>query len=112
MPRRTSRAPEDGRLAEASASRKARWLLAAAIGLPVISMTAYLLWIWPRPRGNSLLAAIGPYLASLLTGLPFAWALIRRFGRWWLLPAAMVGGFVLLWFYALAVLCGVRGTCL
>ena len=91
---------------------KARWSLPAAIGLPFITMTVYLLWVWPRPRGNSLLATIGPYVVSLLTGLPFAWGLTRPSGRWWLLLAAFVSGFVLLWIYALAVLCVVRGVCL
>jgi hypothetical protein len=91
---------------------KDRWSLATAIGLPFMVMTAYLLWVWPRPRGHSLLAEIGPYVVSLLTGLPFAWGVTRRSGRWWLLVAAFVSGFVLLWIYALAVLCGVRGVCL
>lgn len=91
---------------------KTRWSLAAAIGLPFIAMTAYLLWVWPRPRGNSPLAVMGPYVVSLLTGLPFAWGLTRRSGWWWLLLAAFVIGFVLLWIYALAVLCVVRGVCL
>ncbi len=89
-----------------------RWSLVAAIGLPLIAMTAYLLWLWPWPSGNSLLAVVGPYVVSLLTGLPFAWGLARRSGRWWLLLAAFVLGFVVLWIYALAVLCGVRGVCL
>jgi hypothetical protein len=91
---------------------KERWYLAATIGLPLITITAYLLWLWPRPRGTSVLADLGPYLVSLLTGLPFAWALTRGPGRAWLLFAFLGGGFVLLWFYALAVLCGARGVCL
>ena len=89
-----------------------RWFLAAAIGLPLAAMTAYLLWIWPLPRGTSVLAEAGPYLLSLLTGLPFAWSLARRSGRMPLLLAFLLGGFLLLWLYALAVLCGVRGVCL
>lgn len=86
--------------------------LAAAIGFPLIAMTAYLLWIWPRPRGNSMIAETGPYVLSLITGLPFAWSLTRRSGRWVLLLAFLAGGFVLLWLYAFMVLCGVRGVCL
>lgn len=91
---------------------KRRWLWAAAIGLPVLTMTVYLLWVWPRPRGTSLLAEVGPYVVSLVTGVPFAWRLTRRAGRWWLLLAGLVVGFALLWIYAAAVLCGVRGVCL
>jgi hypothetical protein len=91
---------------------KDRWALAAAIGLPLIAITAYLLWLWPRPRGTSVIAETGPYILSLLTGLPFAWSLTRRSGREALLVAFLAGGFILLWFYALAVLCGVRGVCL
>ncbi len=89
-----------------------RWYLAATICLPLITLTAYLLWLWPRPHGTSLPAELGPYLFSLLTGLPFVWALSRGPGRPWLLLAFLAGGFVLLWFYAVAVLCGVRGVCL
>lgn len=91
---------------------KDRWALAAAIGLPLIAMTAYLLWVWPRPRGSSVIAQTGPYVLSLLTGLPFVWSLARGSGRGLLLLAFLAGGFVLLWLYALAVLCGVRGVCL
>jgi hypothetical protein len=86
--------------------------LAATISFPLITVTAYLLWVWPRPHGTSLLAEVGPYGLSLLTGLPFAWALGRRRGRAWFLIAYLAGGFVLLWLYAVAVLCGVRGVCL
>ena len=89
-----------------------RWYLTATISLPLITITAYLLWLWPRPHATSLLAEVGPYLLSLLTGLPFAWILSRGPGRAWLLLAFLAGGFVLPWFYALAVLCGVRGVCL
>jgi hypothetical protein len=91
---------------------KERWALAAAVGLPLLAMTAYLLWVWPRPRGNSVIAQTGPYVLSLLTGLPFVWSLTRRPGRGLLCLAFLAGGFVLLWLYALAVLCGVRGVCL
>lgn len=89
-----------------------RWALAAAIGLPFISMTAYLLWVWPRPRGTTFMAETGPYVLSLLTGLPFVWRRAGRGGRWLLVPAFLAGGFVLLWIYALAVLCAARGVCL
>lgn len=91
---------------------KDRWALTATIGLPLIAMTAYLLWLWPRPRGTSVIAETGPYILSLLTGLPFAWSLTRRSGRKAILLAFLAGGFVLLWLYALVVLCGVRGVCL
>jgi hypothetical protein len=75
-------------------------------------MTAYLLWVWPGPKGNSLVAQAGPYLLSLLAGAPFVWSLTRRSGRAVLMVAYFLGGFVLLWLYALAVLCAVRGVCL
>ena len=91
---------------------KRRWELAAAIGLPLATITAYLVWVWPWPRGSSLMAETGPYVLSLLTGLPFAWRLTGRAGRTAILLAFLGGGFILLWLYALAVLCGVRGICL
>ena len=91
---------------------KDRWYLAATIGLPLVTITGYLLWLWPRPRSTSLLAEVGPYLVSLLTGLPSAWILNRGPARAWLLLTFLGGGFVLLWFYAVAVLCAVRGACL
>jgi hypothetical protein len=91
---------------------KSRWKLAAAVGLPLLAMTAYLLWLWPLPRGTSLGAETGPYILSLLAGLPFAWSLAPRSGRAMVLLAFLVGGFILLWIYALAILCGVRGVCL
>lgn len=80
--------------------------------LPLLTMTAYLLWVWPRPRGNSFAAATAPYLLSLLAGLPFAWSLTGRAGRGLLLLAFLLGSFVLSWLYALVVLCTVRGVCL
>lgn len=95
-----------------SRSVRNRWALAATIGFPLIAMTAYLLWIWPRPRGNSLIIETGPYVLSLLTGLPFAWSLTGRSGRWVLILVFLAGGFVFLWLYALVVLCSVRGVCL
>jgi hypothetical protein len=91
---------------------KDRWALVAAIGLPLTAITAYLLWVWPLPRGSSVIAETGPYVLSLLMGLPFAWSLTRPSGRAAILLAFLAGGFVLLWLYALAVLCGVRGICL
>ena len=57
-------------------------------------------------------AQTGPYLLSLLTGLPFAWSLTSRRGRPFLVLAFVVGGFVLLWLYALPLLCTARGVCL
>lgn len=89
-----------------------RWYLAAMIGLPLITSTVYLLWIWPRPHGTSLLAQVGPYLLSLATGLPFAWLLSRGPRRVWLVLAFLAGGYAILGIYAIAVLCGVRGVCL
>lgn len=91
---------------------KDRWLLAATIGFPLLTITAYLLWIWPSPHGTSVVAELAPYLVSLLTGLPFAWAGARGRGRAWLILAYLGGGFVVLWVYAVLVLCGVRGVCL
>jgi hypothetical protein len=93
-------------------SRGERWRLAGMIGLPVLSLTGYLLWLWPRPQGTGFLAEVGPYLASLLLGLPFAVSLARGPGRALVLLAYVVGGFVTLWVYALIVLCGLRGVCL
>lgn len=93
-------------------STRDRWYLAAATGLPVISLTIYLLWIWPRPRGTSIIVELCPYLISLLTGLPFAWILSRERRRMALVALYLVAGLVLLWWYAAAVLCGVRGACL
>lgn len=91
---------------------KDRWSLAAMITLPLMTITVYLLWLWPRPHATSVFAEIAPYLVSLLTGLPFAWILTGGRGRVWLLLTFLGGGLVLLWIYALAVLCGVRGVCL
>lgn len=93
-------------------SGKERWALAAAAGLPLAAMTVYLLWLWPWPPGASALAQAGPYLVSLLTGLPFVWHLTRRAGRLPLVLAFLAGGFIALWIYALALLCAVRGRCL
>jgi hypothetical protein len=86
--------------------------MAGMIGLPLVAMTVYLVWIWPRPSGTSALAQTGPYLLSLLTGVPFAWSFAGGPRRVWHLFAYLCGGFVLLWIYAVAVLCGVRGVCL
>jgi hypothetical protein len=98
--------------ARSAVTGKCRWYLAASISLPLIAMTIYLLWIWPRPHGTSALAQVGPYLLSLLTGLPFVWGITGGPRRGWLLFTYLCGGFVLLWIYALAVHCGVRGVCL
>lgn len=89
-----------------------RRYLAAMIGLPLIAITAYLFWVWPAPAGTSLWAEVGPYLLSLLPGLPFAAILARRPGMVWILPVFFGAGLVVLWVYAAAVLCGVRGVCL
>lgn len=90
---------------------KHRWELAAAIGLPLVALTAYLIWVWPRPRGTSIGADLAPYVVCLLLGLPFVWPLARA-GRGWLVPVYLLVEFVGLWFYAVMVLCGVRGVCL
>ena len=89
-----------------------RWALAAAIGVPLAVMTAYLLWVWPRPAGSSIVAQTVPYAVSLLMGVPFVLLLTRRSGHAWILLLYLAGGFALLWIFALAVLCGVRGVCL
>lgn len=87
------------------------WPLVGMIVCPLAAMTIYLLWLWPRPSGTSLLAETAPYLISLLTGVPFVPAVAR--GRRALsLILYLAVGFVLLWIYALAILCGIRGVCL
>lgn len=83
-----------------------------ALGLPLLTMTAYLLWVWPWPPGASAAAQTAPYLLSLLTGMPFAWGLAGRRARWAVLLVFLLLGFVALWLYALLVLCLVRGMCL
>ncbi len=92
--------------------RKPGWRVAGMLGFPTITLTAYLLWIWPRPAGTSLFAEVGPYFISLLTGLPFALGVMHRPHRMVLILAFFVVGFVVLWLYALLVLCLVRGVCL
>jgi len=82
------------------------------LGFPIITLTAYLLWVWPRPAGTSLFAQVGPYFISLLTGLPFALGLTGGRHRITLVLAFFVVGFVLMFFYAVAVLCGIRNVCL
>jgi hypothetical protein len=49
-----------------------------------------------------------------MTGLPFAWLLCRERerGRIAFVLLFLVVGFVLLWWYAVAVLCAVREVCL
>lgn len=93
-------------------TRQNRLALVAAIGLPIITITVYLRWVWPRPHGTSVMAQTGPYVLSLLTGLPFAWSLTRRSGRLPLMLTFLVAGFALLWLYALVVLCALRDVCL
>jgi hypothetical protein len=92
--------------------RKSGCRLAGMVGLPILTLTAYLLWIWPRPGGTSLFAEVGPYFISLLTGLPFALGFARGPLRILLIPAFFAVGFVVLWIYAVIVLCGVRNVCL
>jgi hypothetical protein len=91
---------------------KRKICLAAMVVLPLTLHTGYLLWIWPRPEGMSLLAQVGPYAVSLLSGLPFAACLARPRTRLLRLSAFVVVGFAFLWIYSLAVLCAVRGVCL
>jgi hypothetical protein len=88
------------------------WPLVGMIAFPFVAMTIYLLWVWPRPSGTSFLAQTGPYFLSLLTGAPFVLSLARGIGRVLSILAYLAVGFVLLWLYALAILCGVRGVCL
>ncbi|MFZ0107211.1 MAG: hypothetical protein WAK92_10140 [Thiobacillus sp.] len=92
--------------------RKRGWRAAGMLGFPLITLTAYLLWVWPRPAGTSLFAEVGPYFISLLTGLPFALGLARGPHRIALVLAFFVLGFVAMFFYAVAVLCGIRNVCL
>lgn len=91
---------------------KLRLRLAGMVGLPILTVTVYLLWIWPRPTGTSVFAEVGPYFISLLTGLPFALGVTRGPRRIVLVLAFFVLGFVVLFFYAVAVLCGIRNVCL
>lgn len=90
------------------------FLIAGMMAAPLAAMTIYLLWIWPRPRGVSVLAELAPYGVSLLLGVPFAvaYARRRRTRAAILLATYLIVGFVVLWVYALAVLCGARGVCL
>jgi hypothetical protein len=88
-----------------------RWYVAAMVGLPLISITVYLLWLWPSP-GTSELAEFVPYVLSLLTGLPFFWIVSRGPARRWLFLVYLLAGFTVLFFYAVALLCGVRNVCL
>ena len=90
---------------------RSRWYLAAMIALPLISITVYLLWFWPTP-GTSDLAEFVPYLLSLLTGLPFLWMVSRGPAQPWLLVVYLLAGFTIVFFYAVAFLCGVRNACL
>jgi hypothetical protein len=92
--------------------RRRGWRVAGMLGLPIITVTAYLLWVWPRPGGTSLFAEVGPYFISLLTGLPFALGLTRGRHRIALVLAFFMLGFIVLFFYAVAVLCGIRNVCL
>lgn len=82
------------------------------VGLPILTLTAYLLWTWPRPSGTSLFAELGPYVISLLTGLPFALGRARGPLRIVVILAFFAVGFVVLWIYAVIMLCGVRNVCL
>lgn len=82
------------------------------IVLPLLAMSAYLRWVWPRPAGSTFLAQVRPYLLSLLIGAPFVIAVAPRGRRVLPLLAYLAVGSVLLWIHALAVLCGVRGVCL
>jgi len=92
--------------------RGGRWPLVGMLACPLVAMTIYLLWVWPRPTGTSFLAQTGPYLFSLLTGVPFVLSLSQGHARVFLLLVYLALGFALLWLYALAILCGVRGVCL
>jgi hypothetical protein len=82
------------------------------VGLPLLTLTIYLVWVWPWPPGASLPVELAPYLLSLATGPPFAWAIGRATDRARLVVVFLAVGFVLLWVYAAAILCGVRNVCL
>lgn len=92
--------------------RRIGWRLAGMVGLPLLTMTAYLLWMWPRPGGTSLVAEAGPYVLCLLTGLPAALGAAHGPRRIALIFGFLVVGFAVLWIYAVIVLCGVRNVCL
>jgi hypothetical protein len=83
------------------------------VGLPILVLTVYILWIWPRPVSTSFWVEVSPYLISLLTGLPFAIGLGRAIHHTLSVMLAYLGtGFVVLWVYAMVVLCLFRGMCL
>ena len=85
----------------------------AAIALPLAAMTVYLLWLWPRPRGASPAAQLAPYVLCHALGLPFVVTATREPARRIVLALLyLVIGLTVLWIYALAMLCGVRGVCL
>jgi hypothetical protein len=104
--------PAEADSVESKHLRKPYWRVAGMLGLPILTLTAYLLWVWPRPSGASLFAAVGPYFISLLTGLPFALRVIDRPHRTGLIVIFLALGFIVLWLYALIVLCLLRGVCL
>ena len=89
-----------------------RWKVAGAVAFPLLLMTVYLLWIWPRPRGSSMVAELAPYLVALLAGLPFAWSFAPPARRWLILTLYVICGLTVLWIYALMILCGVKDVCL
>lgn len=96
----------------AEGPRQRAWPILGMTVLPLVAITVFLLWIWPRPRGASFFAESGPYLLSLLIGVPFVFRLAGGSKRMILLVVYVVAGFTVLWIYALAVLCGLRGVCL
>ena len=93
-------------------SRAQGLLFAGALAVALLVHTAYLLWIWPRPAGDSLAAELWPYVASLLAGMPFAALFAWQRRRAWPLAAFLVGGFVVLWIYSAGFLCAFRNACL
>ncbi|ACL74051.1 hypothetical protein [Thioalkalivibrio sulfidiphilus] len=87
--------------------------LIAMIGLPILTLTLYLLWIWPSPRSTSFFVELTPYLICLLTGFPFALAIGRAVHHPIFISLLyLVIGLVATYSYAIAFLCAVRDICL
>jgi len=87
-------------------------LFAVALGVSLCVQSGYLMWVWPRPEGSTLVAQLGPYLVSLLAGMPFASLFAWQRRRVWPIAVFLVGGLVVLWIYSVGFLCAVRNACL
>jgi hypothetical protein len=100
-------------VAVASGAGRPRWHIALMLLGPILAQSVYLLWIWPRPHGSGFIREVGPYLASLAFGLPFVLWIVRGAAQRIVASVVyVVVGFWVLFFFSMAVLCGVRGECL